>query len=601
MQGRIPARSIVLGTVLLMLFANLGGARLFDRDEALNASCGREMFESGDYVVPTFNGELRTAKPALIYWFMSASYATFGVTEFAARFFSAVASLGTLLCVYACGRMLFGERVGLMAVVVLVTGLMFAAVGRACTPDPFFVFGVTLVMTCFVAGVVRRNGRFGLVAPDDSPDPRAAVPGWGWWCATSAAMGFAVLAKGPAGLVLSCGIIGLYLLWATDARRDRDESESKRSWWASALHGTGRLFHPARIWRCGWAMRPVVMFAIVLAIAAPWYVMVGIRTGGEWSWTFFWHDNVRRFAEPLEGHRGPIVYYIPAILIGLFPWSPFLPSALTSAWKTSRRPSAECDDRTDAVRFVVCWAGFVVTLFSLAGTKLPNYVLPAYPALALLIAVQLEAWLVQLRDVRTGRVARPFRHGVLVLGTCGILLTVGALVATHLLLPGYEWLAFVGVPSLLAGALAHHFLLAERARPAVGILLAGAVGCTMGLMHFAAPAVSVEQDGVLLGRDAFARNGAAAPVATFAYFSPNLVFYSGGTVRQLDTAEQAAALVADDPEAVVIIPEDQWEHVGPKLPSGAKVLSKRREFLEDRQVFLIGREPRVANSDRVLR
>ncbi len=587
MHGRMLPRLVVLAALGAMLFGNLGGARLFDRDEALNASCGREMFESGNYVVPTFNGNLRTAKPALVYWLMSASYATFGVTEFAARFFSAVASLGTLVCVYFCGRLLFGERVGLFAPVVLMTGLLFAAVGRACTPDPFLLFSFTLAMTCFVAGVVQKNGRFVLA----SPDPRDGLPGLVWWTAVSAAMGLAVLAKGPVGVILPTGVIGLYLLWATDARREIDPTANDRPAWQRWLLDTTRLLSPARIWRCGWAMRPLMLFGIAIAIAAPWYLLVSMQTNGEWGSTFFWHDNVRRFTSSLEGHDGPIVYYVPAILIGFFPWSPFLAHAISAAWRTGWVAQAEQEPEADAHRFLICWAGLVVLLFSLAGTKLPNYVLPAYPALALLTARQLERW------AASTTWDRGLWLGGLSLAVCGAGLTVAAGVAGHFVLLGHEWLAIVGLPSLVAGVCVFVWSQTGSGERPVRALLAGAVGCVVAIMGVAAPAVSTQQDGVTLGRDARQREPEGGSTAVFAYFAPNLVFYSGGQVTETASPQEAAAHVAGDADALLVIPEDQWDNVRPHLPASATILSRRREFLKDRTLLLVGRPGTLAAGD----
>jgi 4-amino-4-deoxy-L-arabinose transferase-like glycosyltransferase len=147
----------------IVLFTNLGVPTLWDEDEPKNAECAREMLARGDFVVPTFNEELRTDKPILLYWLMIGAYHVFGVTEFAARFWSALFGMGTGLATYHLGRLLFSAEVGLWSGLVLCTALMFDAVARAATPDSTLIFFTTLSLLAFVQGVAahRRSGMVG--------------------------------------------------------------------------------------------------------------------------------------------------------------------------------------------------------------------------------------------------------------------------------------------------------------------------------------------------------------------------------------------------------------------------------------------------------
>src|SRR5688572_18340956 len=143
MERRLPSWAIVAGMAALTFFLGLGSPQLFDEDEPKNAECGREMFVRGDWLVPTFNEELRTDKPILVYWFMLSAYHLFGVTEFAARFWSAVHGVGTCLLTYNIGRVLFSRRIGLWAGIMLASSLMFTTVARASTPDSTLIFFTT--------------------------------------------------------------------------------------------------------------------------------------------------------------------------------------------------------------------------------------------------------------------------------------------------------------------------------------------------------------------------------------------------------------------------------------------------------------------------
>ena len=127
------------------LFVRLDGSRLWDRDETRNARCAVEMQQRDDWVVPTFNDELRDAKPVLLYWLIRCSYIVFGINEFAARFPSAILGLGTILATYMIGRRLFNAQVGLLAGVILSTSLMFEVASHAATPDAPLIFCTTLL------------------------------------------------------------------------------------------------------------------------------------------------------------------------------------------------------------------------------------------------------------------------------------------------------------------------------------------------------------------------------------------------------------------------------------------------------------------------
>src|SRR5229473_898978 len=126
---------LLLALAAGLSFPNLGGPSLWDIDEGNNAEAAREMLESGNWVVPTFNYELRVDKPALLYWLQIAAYRIFGVNEFAARFPSAVAALLTILLTYELARCLFGPSTGLLAGVVLASAVGFCAAAHFANPD----------------------------------------------------------------------------------------------------------------------------------------------------------------------------------------------------------------------------------------------------------------------------------------------------------------------------------------------------------------------------------------------------------------------------------------------------------------------------------
>ncbi|MCY2986401.1 MAG: glycosyltransferase family 39 protein, partial [Planctomycetota bacterium] len=251
--------ALIIVVAGIALFTNLGGPRLWDRDEPRNAGCALEMLQRGDWVIPFFNGELRAHKPALLYWLIMSAYSLFGVNEFAARFWSAVLGMGTALATYGIGRRLFHARVGLWSAVILSTSLMFDVAGRAATPDSTLIFFSTLSLLVYVWGVFRpkvgetgqrnnslapvlrgegggegpRNNslapvlrgegrgegpRNNSLAPVLRGEGRGEGPNSYWfptrWVVVAgmyALMGLAVLAKGPVGFLLPASVMASFL------------------------------------------------------------------------------------------------------------------------------------------------------------------------------------------------------------------------------------------------------------------------------------------------------------------------------------------------------------------------------------------------------
>ena len=163
--ARLKQAGFVVVVAAFVMLTNLGGPRLWDRDEPRNAGCAREMLQRWDWVVPTFNAELRVHKPVLLYWGIMGSYLVFGVNEFAARLPSALAAIGSALCVYLMGRRLFGPRAGVWAGIALATSLCSCVAGRAATPDSLLVLCTCLAMTIFVCGTFRPRFE---TTPDDA-------------------------------------------------------------------------------------------------------------------------------------------------------------------------------------------------------------------------------------------------------------------------------------------------------------------------------------------------------------------------------------------------------------------------------------------------
>jgi 4-amino-4-deoxy-L-arabinose transferase-like glycosyltransferase len=532
----------------LLSLPSLGAHSLWDMDEGVNAECGREMLEAGTWIVPTFNWELRTAKPVLTYWLQRPAYVWFGVSEWSARLPSALCGLLTVLVTYELGRRLYDPLTGLLAGLALVSCVQHAVLSHAATPDAPLVLALTLAFALVWLG--QEGGGRGLLV----------WPG--------AAVGLALLAKGPVGLALPGLATLLYFGWNRELRRLLDH-------------------------RLVWGM------LLMLAVAAPWYLLVAAETRGEWPRAFFLKENLSRAAVAQENHSGPPVYYIVAVLVLFAPWSSVIGAAIWDAVRNSRRQSPPMiigglATETRADRFLLCWTVAVLLPFSLARTKLPNYVAPVYPALALLTARFLLRWV-------RGEVTLP--RWVWAVAVGGVALTgvgylVGLLLASGAVplsgkgmrvFPGLEWWAWVGLLPLAAAAVmafgSRAAGVAALTLSAVGLVGVLAAGPVLVIDRYKAAKTLVLGSGARdLDRD--------IRLATYSYTSDNqsLVFYAARRVAPLFTADQAAGFLAEPLPRVLFVPAAVWEKelvARPEL-AGCTVRVRKYDFYKNADILAVG-------------
>jgi 4-amino-4-deoxy-L-arabinose transferase-like glycosyltransferase len=562
---------LILLVAALAFFTRLGAAKLWDRDEPRNARCAWEMLERNDWVVPSFNGELRAHKPILLYWLTMSAYTVFGINEFAARFWSAGLSLGTTLLTYAIGRRLFGPGSGCWAAIVLSTTLMFNVAAHAATPDATLIFCCTLSLGLLVAGVDARA--WTAAVPLDATASTYLRTSGRTALLSGSVMGLGLLAKGPIGLLLPMAIWTLFLWWAGGA-------------------GTTRL-RPRYLWQTLFVqLRPLTICVAAIAVAAPWYLLVGLRTDGAWLREFFWEHNVGRAMRPMEGHTGGLLWFYPlALLVGTFPWSAWaIPLVL---WIRRQRGALGFPP---PYVFLFCWVGVFVGFFSCASTKLPSYITPAYPAVAIVCGHFLHAWPKTLVGIAFWWP----RWSAATLIVVGVMLSAGLLIAAQLFLPGEEWLAAIGLVPLLGGA----FCLERywRRQFATGHLVMAAAALLLILGTFAgiAPRVSRHQRiDELISRAVGHELGSRASIASFGSHEPSWVFYAGRTIPHLDAGDFAGALnVLRAPDQWLITTATQYEAHAADWPADIAVRDWVPYFLRDEKLVLLGRDPRLGSAGR---
>jgi 4-amino-4-deoxy-L-arabinose transferase-like glycosyltransferase len=329
-KGDYRSILVLCALCLVVLFFQLGDRPLWDVDEGMHAATSKDMVLTGDWVTTRVNGENFYDKTVLFNWFAAISFLVFGFTELAARLPAAVLGLATVLVSYALGRRLFSSRVGFLGGVVLVTSPLFIVLSRTVMHDISLAFFISLALYFFyIAYDNQRHRRIHLLL-------------------CYAAMGFAVLAKGPIGLLLPGMIIGLFLL----------------------LRGRLNFLKEMAL---GWGA------LIFLIVAAPWYVLISMRNPDYISY-FILKQNFGNFLSKAQAtHPRPFYYYVPVLMSGMLPWSCFMPLAFL------RHLDRKLQKIDVGVLFLLCWFLVIFLFFSAASSKLGTYILPALPAAALLI------------------------------------------------------------------------------------------------------------------------------------------------------------------------------------------------------------------------
>lgn len=328
----------LLTLAILLCFWGSHKTPLFDTDEPRYAQAAREMMQRNDWVLPTFNGQPRYAKPAMFYWLLILAYKVFGVNEFAARFWSGVAGVFVAFTIFFALRPTFGLNAALVASLCWLTSLGALIFSHAAITD--------MVLTAFMTGTIVSLWT-GLQKGKPS-----------WFFLASVLAGAAVLTKGPVGLALPILILTAAVPFAR----------------VSIPFNLSRLI-----------VLGLGCFLTFLVVVLPWYVAVSVKTGGEFLRQFLFVENVKRYAEsgnlPLWLH----LFYFPVTLICLgFPWSAF------GVWMLGSTPGLTKEQK-QWVAVLKVWALLPVLVFTFSRTKNPQYVLLSIPALTSLAALLISA------------------------------------------------------------------------------------------------------------------------------------------------------------------------------------------------------------------
>jgi 4-amino-4-deoxy-L-arabinose transferase-like glycosyltransferase len=477
---------LLLGLLLFLLLLRLGALPLVGPDEPRYVRVAVEMHRAGDLVLPTLGGKPWLEKPPLYYWLAGVFFSFLGETELASRLPSVLSTLLVALSTAILGARFYGRTAGLHAGFVLATSLLAFAYGHAAAMDALLAACATASIGLFALGIFEIAG--GLAIP-----------------AAWAFAGLAALAKGPLGILLPLLVLGLYGLLARDRRVLK----------AFSLPG----------------------LVLILAIAGPWYVLILRREGSEFVQTFLLGHNVQRFLTTEHHHPGSVLYYVGVLLLGLFPWTPLLlPGLARVRLRTSR-----------VDLFVFLWFLAPFLFFTAAQSKLPGYILPCLPPLALLAGREAA------RIATDGRGIAP-RIGALLGVALGALLACAPLFVRRLGDPGWPTLVPFGVWALLV-ALVYSRRLGPDPVGAVSVLRVGGAGLLL-LLALLAPEILERNES---GRMLFAPSRGRRVLALGAWRTAWIAgyFYDDGKVEEVQGPGDVLKAVAAGPTLVVVGAEER--------------------------------------------
>ena len=480
----------------LLYFFRLGSYPFSNPDEGRNAEIAREMLATGDWVTPRLNGVNYFEKPPLVYWATAVSEKVIGLNEWAVRAVPVSFALWGVLLTYAAARRLYGREAGLASAVVLGTSLLWFVIGHIPILDTAVSVLMARALFSFIVGV---------------GEPAGAARRMSFY-QLYVSMALATLAKGLIGFLVTGAVMFLWLLVFNQ--------------WKRLLP----LYLPSGA-------------AIFLLIAAPWHVLAA-QHNPTWVHRYFVYEHFERFLTSAASRPGPIHYFVWIVIAGLIPWTGFLWPAVRDALRGGWAKR----DENSVAWFLVTWAAFIFVFFSVSKSKLAPYVLPVFPALAVLIG----AWLARVaaenahRRLRVGLGVFAFINGLLAVALCAVVLRPNLVRLDPARALSLQLPAFAMAAALLLGGIFAPWLARTRGvRAALGGVVA-TMAVFLVALQFAAPDINKPGTKSL----ALLVNAAAKPgdrVLHYHEFFHDFTFYAGRVVDvvafkgELELEEDAAA------------------------------------------------------------
>ncbi len=470
----------------------LGIRTLVPPDEGRYAEMAREMWASGDWITTRLNGIKYFEKPPLQTWMNALTFTVFGLGEWQARLWTGLCGLGGVLFTGYAGNRVFGARAGFYAALALGSSLFWVACGQIDSLD----MSLSAMMTIALGAL--------LIAQRDGATPAEQR---NWMLVCWAGMALAVLAKGLIGLVLPGAVLVLYSALARDLA----------------------------IWKRLHLVKGLLLF---FAIATPWFVLVALRNP-EQPHFFFIHEHFERFFLKEHHREGAWYYFLMLLVPGIMPWLGVLPQALLQG---ARRAEGVFQPKL----MLLIWFVFITFFFSYSSSKLPGYILPVYPALALLIATYLEG---------ASRLNRLIAAGLLILlGVAGLIAVpqMAQMAVRHtaeraMIEAHQPWVLTAAIIATAGGALA--MLHARQLRRDLTVLTLAIAGfCAVQLILIGFEPYGKMRAGKELALKIRPELKADTPIYSVGTYEQSMTFYLGRTVTLVDYWDEFTFGLQQQPE-----------------------------------------------------
>jgi 4-amino-4-deoxy-L-arabinose transferase-like glycosyltransferase len=517
----------------LSILPGVGRATLWEPDEPRFAEATRQMFERHDFATPYFNGTPRFEKPILLYWLQATASLVTGVNEVSARLPAAFAGIGSVLLLYLIASRVTSRRAALVSGLALATMFRFVALSRQGLTDVPVLFFIVAALYAVVratepadtsgAGRAVRSGRL-----------QPAYVGW-------AAVGLGVLTKGPVGLLP-------VIVWACYAAVRRDMAFVTN-------------------------VRPLLGPLLAILIAAPWYALMIVLHGRAFVDFALGHEIVTRvISEDTFAPTRGFFYYFKVWPGDAAPWSLMFVAA--AAWSAVRWGRLDERSRQGLV-LAFTWFLSVFLVFSLLRSKVPHYVLPAYPAAALAIGIFVDCVAQRAPDAAWWRIPMAIIAAVVLGAAGGVAWSIDVLMPDAG--PGMRWLLAI----VLAGGGAAIAVSVWRSRIGAAVsALAITLAATFASIGFVIIPGAVEAFKPMprLARAATAVTPPGARIGLLGrYGASSLIYYSRHNIEWLGNDKDAVKF-ARRPGAVFVMPADDFQLLQPRLPSSAHIVDTAEEF-----------------------
>lgn len=312
---------IILTFSYVLFFYGIGDYALKEPDEGRYAEIPREMIELNNYIVPHINHVRYFEKPPLFYWAVAASYKLFGINEWSFRFVNALSAFLCTIALYFTSRRWFGERAAILSAIILASSFGFFSMARIVTTDMFFTLWLFASLLCFLGYYKERKTFFIYLF--------------------YVFLALATLTKGIVAIILLFLTVVIFLI----------------------IEKRLAFLKEMRI------IKGIIIFSIV---ALPWFVTISLKEN-EFFYFFVIDQHFLRFFTSKHKRTGSLFYFFPVLIGGMFPWSILLPRSIITLWKKSE------------IRLLILWSGTVFLFFSISKSKLPPYILPIFPPLAIVL------------------------------------------------------------------------------------------------------------------------------------------------------------------------------------------------------------------------